>query len=740
MLLPRWTVLFAVLVLISWTFAVAAPDIPEAERFARIGRLWFAAKYFHPDLACEGIDWDKALAEAIPKVRAAVTAGDVAAAAGAMLSVLHDGTTRVVPPPDPKFATTGAWFRANTTDRVLIVTLTPRSPRSVAVIPAQVSALLKPLATADSLLLDLRCSRGAEEACAEVARSIEESDIFRHLITSPVQLPAARSRMYSGYPGVDAVEGYYTAYHTERAPLLRPVQDARDRALVVLANRYSTLPVSALALQAAGRGSIFISGGSEPAITAAASVFEFGDGWKAYLRTAEYIWPDGRGTPASSRTVDDNVALAEGLKQARNPERLPISRAALPAAPTRELTKIAWEPQFPSSAARLQAGFEIWGVFRYFFPYRDLMGEDWDALLVRFLPRLEQARDAQQYHLAVAELIAHVHDSHASVTSVPLANYLGMAPAPVELRLIGGKPVVFHIVSEVPGLEVGDIVLEIDGENASARMARFEPYISASTPQSLANKLVDQILKGLDATNTAVVLEGRSGIKKVSVPRRYEFWAKLRNRRDGEAVHILSGNVGYADLDRVSLPALDEMFGKLRNTRGIIFDMRGYPRGTAREIAARVAVSPGAPVGILRTLLCFGPDACNSGPSVRTGQYWEEPVAAGSKWTYTRKTLMLIDERTVSQAEYLGMFLRAANGTEFVGSPSAGANGDVTAFFVPGGIRIPFTGREVQLPDGGRLQRRGLQPKIFIEPSIAGIRAGRDEVLERALRYITTGK
>ena len=42
----------------------------------------------------------------------------------------------------------------------------------------------------------------------------------------------------------------------------------------------------------------------------------------------------------------------------------------------------------------------------------------------------------------------------------------------------------------------------------------------------------------------------------------------------------------------------------------------------------------------------------------------------------------------------------------------------------------------VTWPDGTRLQRRGLTPDVQVRPTIAGIRAGRDEVLARAVRWL----
>ena len=39
-------------------------------------------------------------------------------------------------------------------------------------------------------------------------------------------------------------------------------------------------------------------------------------------------------------------------------------------------------------------------------------------------------------------------------------------------------------------------------------------------------------------------------------------------------------------------------------------------------------------------------------------------------------------------------------------------------------------------PDGSQLQRIGVIPDIGAQPTIDGIRSGRDEILERAVRYL----
>ncbi len=74
------------------------------------------------------------------------------------------------------------------------------------------------------------------------------------------------------------------------------------------------------------------------------------------------------------------------------------------------------------------------------------------------------------------------------------------------------------------------------------------------------------------------------------------------------------------------------------------------------------------------------------------------------------------------------------------GSQTAGANGDVTNLSLPGGLFVSFRGHDVRHADGRQLQRVGLRPDVEVRPTLEGIRAGRDEVLERALAFLDATK
>jgi C-terminal processing protease CtpA/Prc len=74
-----------------------------------------------------------------------------------------------------------------------------------------------------------------------------------------------------------------------------------------------------------------------------------------------------------------------------------------------------------------------------------------------------------------------------------------------------------------------------------------------------------------------------------------------------------------------------------------------------------------------------------------------------------------------------------------VGSTTAGADGNVSQIPLPGGLNTMISGLGVFYPDGTPTQRVGIHVDIEARPTVAGIRAQRDEVLESAIHQIDPG-
>ena len=70
----------------------------------------------------------------------------------------------------------------------------------------------------------------------------------------------------------------------------------------------------------------------------------------------------------------------------------------------------------------------------------------------------------------------------------------------------------------------------------------------------------------------------------------------------------------------------------------------------------------------------------------------------------------------------------------------AGADGNVSAFTLPGGLTTIMSGLGVLYPNGDETQRIGIVPDIEIYPTIKGIKEGKDKLLEKAFEIIVDKK
>jgi C-terminal processing protease CtpA/Prc len=727
------------------------------ERLVSLGKLWGAVKYFHPYLAYrEDIDWDAALVSAIPQVNAANSAGEYAAAVQSMLLALDDPATRVIEEVDSGTASSERerqpTFTA-TPDDILVVTIHHYEDLTdVSSTMTKMAAIKKEIPQARGVLFDLRAKTTLSQEKGYLYFAFAASGIATMLSATPFAAAGERSRMHSGFaPQTGFNPGFNTsAFKVVDGRRILPAPDAQDVPTVFLINAWSQMPPEALALQTAGKAIIVAEEGASDACLVKTHPIPLTDEVTAQMRLGELIFADGSGEflpdivgPASQNPAEADQALTAALELFRDFKPKEMRRAPLPSRAVPAPENAYPEMAYPSPEYRLLAAFRIWTVINYFFPYKHLMDEEWDSVLREFIPRMEQADSAVAYHLAVAEMITHIDDAHGLIQSPILKEHFGPAWPPIRLQMVEDSAVITTILdeeaAETAGVAYGDIVLQIDGQDISERMAQHARYLPASTPQSLMRRTVNASLTGPEHSEAALTIRDRdNNVQEVKLKRGASVASPFDiNWRSGEVIKLLSEDIGYADLDRLEVPMVDEMFEQFKNTKAIIFDGRGYPKMTAWAIAPRLTEENGVKAALWQQPVVMMPDGASGEIASQSSTYSVvQSIPLTEKWRYRGKTVMLIDERTQSQAEHTGLFFEAANNTKFVGSHTAGAHGNVTNFVVPGGVNIRFTGTSVSHADGRQLQRIGLVPHIEVKPTIKGIQEGRDEVLEAAVAYV----
>ena len=86
------------------------------------------------------------------------------------------------------------------------------------------------------------------------------------------------------------------------------------------------------------------------------------------------------------------------------------------------------------------------------------------------------------------------------------------------------------------------------------------------------------------------------------------------------------------------------------------------------------------------------------------------------------------------------MYFKTIKNSTFIGSQTAGADGAGAVFDIINGIETEMTGVGFYYPNRKEVQRIGIIPDIKVKPTIDGIKNGKDELLERAILFIETGK
>ncbi len=730
----RKTVAAAIFIAVASTTAASAyrQSSTENARLATLGRVWLAAKFAHPRVVLTKRDWDQALVDVLPKVRAASDAAAFAEAVGSRFATVADPVTRVVKStPGAAFPTrAAAGPKIDTNDsQMVILDLRGR----MATNPQEVTSMLEREVTAINaagrLVIDLRGTVQPYQATNGVVSAIAPL-----LVSEETPSPAARHITHSGYRAQAGGAAFYSSQQVlEAAGTVTPRNPLKLQRIVFVVDRFAAIPPLALALRANAKAAFLVQG-EAPRTQVATTSVPLEDQWVAVLRVNDLVTPAGRAELKSDGTVSATATDAEVHAAAKN-----LFNASLSSITTQD-PPVEWRPEeayatpaYPSEAHRLIAVYRLWGVMDAFFPYKHLLDKPWDGVLEEFVPQVLAAKDALEYGQVMARMAGRTQDSHVGVSgSAELSRFLGTAPPPFVIRYIEGKPIVTRILDakEANGVVLGDEIVSVDGVSVADRARVVEQHTTHSTPAARDRTVAARLLSGEDKSIAKLSIRGADGTdREVTVPRSRNFSA--REQRDGPVFRMLEHNIGYADLDRLETSDVPKVFEQFANAAGIIFDMRGYPRGTAWAIAPRINTKkPAAAAMFFRPILTAGSNG------ERLSFMQELPPTTTT--VYSRPTVMLIDERAISQAEHTGLFLKAANGTTFIGSPTMGANGDVTTMVLPGNLRVSFTGHDVRWPDGRQLQRVGLQPDVEVRPTIAGIRAGRDEVLERAVEWLRT--
>ena len=428
-----------------------------------------------------------------------------------------------------------------------------------------------------------------------------------------------------------------------------------------------------------------------------------------------------------------------------------------------------YSTSFPDKNLRLLALYRYWNIIQYFFPYKYLTDKNWDEVLREYIPKFINAKTELEYQLTVLQLAGETNDTHArhflGANEIDLLRGTRYAPfrtneidslrgtryAPFRVRFIENKLTVTDYfkpeLKETAGLEIGDFITHINGKEIEYIIDSIKSYYPASNEAARMYYIAPDLVR---SNNHSIhIVYNSSGTIKQKELTLYERsdlnMNEISNKLSYDSIMIDKDSmfIGYITLETINETEISHIKKSFMNAKGIIIDIRNYPATFVPFSLGNYFTSKRKPFARFTTANLNNPGEFNFSRNVsfldnNAGNRYSSNIfeTPRSEKYFQGKLVVIVNEETISQAEYTAMAFRAGDNTVIIGSQTQGADGNISFIPLPGGLKAGISGIGVYYPDGRGTQRIGIVPDIEVKPTIQGIREGRDELLEKAIEII----
>ena len=305
---------------------------------------------------------------------------------------------------------------------------------------------------------------------------------------------------------------------------------------------------------------------------------------------------------------------------------------------------------------------------------------------------------------------------------------------PIEIKFVENQAVVIKDYpsnhNSKPTFFKGDIINSINEKSVTNIVKEKLPYTPASNyPTQLRN--IEREIFRINDTILQISYTRNKVTQKAFI--NTLGYGKIINRNNTDTCFkYLSPEITYLYPGTFKNSYMNELVPLISKSKGLVIDMRCYP-------SEFMVFTMGNYLNSTPKYFAKFSEPSIQYPGLFTNKNQE--MIGNSNWSsntehYNGKVIIIVNETTQSQAEYTTMAFRASNNAIVIGSKTAGADGNISKISLPGGITTWISGLGVYYPDGRETQRVGIIPDIVVKPTLKGIKEGRDELLEEAIKLI----
>jgi C-terminal processing protease CtpA/Prc len=366
-----------------------------------------------------------------------------------------------------------------------------------------------------------------------------------------------------------------------------------------------------------------------------------------------------------------------------------------------------------------------YNVFQHFYPYFDVVDLDWDKELISAIQQSFTDKNGADHQNTLLTFTAKLKDGHINVHS----KYSYKHIPPIMWEWVENKLVITHVKESNLSIKVGDVVESINGETPSDYFTRVRAKISAANKGWLNYKAGYESLSGEEGSTITI----RVNAKDYELTRKY---TKDEVLKAGTIVsrkyHFYNdSSIVYLNIDLIEMDTINHFMPALEKSKAIICDLRGYPNGNHGLINHLLKENDTDSSWMLVPQIIY-PD------QKKICGYKEHGWLIEAKEPYLgdKQVIFITDGRAISYAESYLSFIEGYNLATIVGQPSAGTNGNINPFTINSYCSISWTGMKVVKHDGSQHHGIGILPDVEVYKTIEGVKAGKDEFLDKALEMI----
>jgi len=350
------------------------------------------------------------------------------------------------------------------------------------------------------------------------------------------------------------------------------------------------------------------------------------------------------------------------------------------------------------------------------------------------------------------EFSGSIEDTHSRIDPSPYADVFGTFGAPFTFQIAENKIVVTKLIDtdacKKAAIAWGDVITHVDGKSIKAIISEKSKYLSASNP---AVKTRDAYIYMFTGSPGSFTIKGynKDNVSFTKTIQRINRESYVWFSNGVPDVNLISydaqkqkiiysqitkENIGYIDFALLQPTDIDSIMKGMANTRGIIFDLRGYNDDGNLIKTFNYLLPEPKWFGISSKVNYTQPGKFCFQDFIIQEDY--KYIGKNNPDHYKGKVVVLINENTQSAEELWAMIFKTVPNVTIVGSQTAGADGTETPILLTDGRQLIFSGLGIYYPNKTETQKIGIVPDVVVRPSVKDFQNNIDPLINKAFQII----